>query len=68
MQAPGGGGFMKKALGLVFMATVMNNTGLLTGSNDQESANAIKETGNGQEATNAMVSFARKVAPTLLGI
>jgi hypothetical protein len=42
MQAPGGGGFMKKALGLVFMATVMNNTGLLTGSNDQESANAIK--------------------------
>jgi hypothetical protein len=68
MQAPGGGGFMKKALGLVFMATVMNNTGLLTGSNDQESANAIKETGNGQEATNAMVSFARKVVPTLLGI
>jgi hypothetical protein len=68
MQAPGGGGFMKKALGLVFMATVMNNTGLLTGSNDQESANAIKETGNGQEATNAMVSFARKVVPTLLGV
>ena len=32
---------MKKALGLVFMATVMNNTGLLTGTDDQESANNI---------------------------
>ena len=40
MQAQGGG-FMKKALGLVFMATVMNNTGLLTGTDDQESANNI---------------------------
>ena len=46
MQAQGGG-FMQKALGLVFMATVMNSTGLLTGSNDQESANNI-------------VNFARK--------
>jgi hypothetical protein len=36
----GGGGFMKKALGMVFMATVMNSAGLLTGTNDQETANA----------------------------
>jgi hypothetical protein len=40
MQASGGG-FMKKALGLVFMATVMNNTGLLSGADDQKSANNI---------------------------
>ena len=46
MQASGGG-FMKKALGLVFMATVMNNTGLLSGADNQESANNI-------------VNFARK--------
>jgi hypothetical protein len=36
----GGGGFMKKALGLVFMATVMNSAGLLTGTDDQKSTNA----------------------------
>jgi hypothetical protein len=55
MQAPSGGGFIKKALGLVFMATVMNNTGLITGSNDQESVKNI-------------VKLARQAAPTLLGI
>jgi hypothetical protein len=56
MQAPGGGGFMKKALGLVFMATVMNNTGLLSGSND------------GHNPANNILNFARQAAPTLLGI
>lgn len=67
MQAQGGG-FMKKALGLVFMATVMNNTGLLTGTDDQTSANAIQEKGSDQEAAKNIVSFARKVVPTLLGV
>ena len=67
MQAQGGG-FMKKALGLVFMATVMNNTGLLTGTDDQTSANAIQEKGNGEEAANNIVKIARKVAPALLEV
>lgn len=71
MQAPGGGGFMKKALGLVFMATVMNNTGLLSGSNNQESTNSIASSDKKQEKeepANAILNFARKAAPTLLGI
>lgn len=71
MQAAGGGGFMKKALGLVFMATVMNNTGLLTGSNDQESAKNIVNSDKEQKqekTANNIVDFARKVAPALLGI
>ena len=71
MQAPGGGGFMKKALGLVFMATVMNNTGLLSGSNNQESTNSIASSDKKQEKeepANAILNFARKAAPTPLGI
>jgi hypothetical protein len=67
MQAQGGG-FMQKALGLVFMATVMNSTGLLTGTDDQKSTNATKEKGNGQEAANNIVKIARKLAPALLGV
>jgi hypothetical protein len=73
MQPHGGGGFMKKALGLVFMATVMNSTGLLTGSNDQESANNIASFGEKQEqkqekSANNIVDFARKAAGNLLGV
>jgi hypothetical protein len=69
MQAPGGGGFMKKALGLVFMATVMNNTGLLTGSKDgQNSTNNIVNFARTEEPANAILNFARQAAPTLLGI
>jgi hypothetical protein len=65
------GGFMKKALGLVFMATVMNNTGLLTGSNDQESVKNIVNSDKEQKqekTANNIVDFARKVAPALLGV
>jgi hypothetical protein len=71
MQAPSGGGFIKKALGLVFMATVMNNTGLLTGSNDQESVNNIVNSDKEQKqekSVNNIVKLARQAAPTLLGI
>lgn len=71
MQAAGGGGFIKKALGLVFMATVMNSTGLLTGSNDQESAKNIVNSDKEQKQekpANAIVGFARKVAPALLRV
>ena len=69
MQAAGGGGFMKKALGLVFMATVMNNTGLLSGStDDQKPANNIVNFPRTEEPANAILNFARQAAPTLLGI
>jgi hypothetical protein len=69
MQAHGGGGFMQKALGLVFMATVMNNTGLLTGSKDgQNSTNNIVNFARTEEPANAILNFARQAAPTLLGI
>jgi hypothetical protein len=68
MQAPGGG-FMKKALGLVFMATVMNNTGLLSGSNDGHNhANNIVNFARTEKPANNILDFARKVVPTLLGI
>ncbi len=72
MQAASGGGFMKKALGLVFMATVMNNTGLLSGSNDdQNPANNIVNFPRAKESnttTSEILKFARQAAPTLLGI
>jgi hypothetical protein len=68
MQAPGGG-FMKKALGLVFMATVMNNTGLLSGSNDGHNhANNIVNFARTEKPANNILDFARQAAPTLLGI
>lgn len=69
MQAHGGG-FMKKALGLVFMATVMNSTGLLTGSNDQEQTNNIVKFSRQEQEkpANTILDFARKAAPALLGV
>jgi hypothetical protein len=63
------GGFMPKALGLVFMATVMNSTGLLTGSNDQESANNIVNFGKEKEKekpANNIVGFARQAVEKFL--
>ncbi|MEB3314899.1 MAG: hypothetical protein VKK32_01630 [Candidatus Melainabacteria bacterium] len=70
-QAQGGGGFMKKALGLVFMATVMNNTGLLTGANAQKPANNIVNFTSKQEQekpANNIVGIVREAAGNLLGV
>ncbi|MFM7459122.1 MAG: hypothetical protein ACKO3R_10785 [bacterium] len=70
MQPHGGGGFMKKALGLVFMATVMNSTGLLTGNNDEKTATTAGSTQKTEQErpANNIASFARQAAGNLPGV
>jgi hypothetical protein len=69
MQSHGGGGFMKKALGLVFMATVMNNTGLLGGLSDEKPANNIAISDKQQETPgNNVLGIVKKAAENLLGV
>jgi hypothetical protein len=66
---PHDGGFMKKALGLVFMATVMNNTGLFGGLGDEKPANNIAISDKQQETpANSIVGIVRQAAGNLLGV
>jgi hypothetical protein len=60
----GGSGLAKKALGLVFVATVMNNTGLLTGAeNDNEKPKTLQET-----AADNIPKSSKKPAPAHLKV
>jgi hypothetical protein len=68
---PHDGGFMKKALGLVFMATVMNNTGLFGGLGDEKPANNIVNFTSKQEQetpANNIVGIVSQTAKNLLGV
>jgi hypothetical protein len=74
MQPHGRGDFMKKALGLVFMATVMNNTGLLTGTEtdkqEKPANNIVNFTSKQEQETpaNNIVGIVSQTAKNLLGV
>ncbi|MBU6197976.1 MAG: hypothetical protein KGO93_10475, partial [Cyanobacteria bacterium REEB446] len=68
MQAAGGGGFMKKALGLVFMATVMNNTGLMGGLQDEAENTIATLSSTKDETGNSTQSLVKRTASVLLGV
>ncbi|MBU6196899.1 MAG: hypothetical protein KGO93_04970 [Cyanobacteria bacterium REEB446] len=68
MQAAGGGGFMKKALGLVFMATVMNNTGLMSGLQDETKNTITPLSSTKDETENSTQSLLKTAASALLGV
>jgi hypothetical protein len=68
MQAAGGGGFMKKALGLVFMATVMNNTGLMSGLQDETKNTLTPLSSTKDETGNSTQSLLKTAASALLGV
>ena len=67
MQAQGGG-FMKKALGLVFMATVMNNTGLMSGLQDETKNTVTPLSSTKDETGNSTQSLVKRAASALLGV
>jgi hypothetical protein len=65
---PHGGGFMQKALGLVFMATVMNNTGLMGGLQDEAKNTITPLSSTKDETGNSTQSLVKRAASVLLGV